>query len=574
MTTQPAVNWKTLVQEDFERLVEVLIHRVHPDPAVVKVIDGRGGDGGKDVDVTLADGRRIIYQLKYFPEGFSGPHVSRRPQIKKSFMSIAADEPYQWVLVSPHKLVPSEWAYLNKLAPEGHLTKVIAWDQARLDSHLAKNPDLVAYLQRTPELERVATLYNQEKAALLDPGKDLVDRVRALQNLSSTVDPYYSLDFQTQGSTIIRTLRAKDPRAFEAHPVSINFSASPSTPALQKVIGWGARETLTLTGDQIRDFSVSGTVLMGDQGIPDEIRFIPADQEPIACTLDTLDDTQARIRRFSGAITHIGRGHEGIVIEALFYETVTAKFWLSADASKPEVKVDLNVSLRPGTSPSLLEKAAHLADLLVTAATIRLLGPKGETYASLSGRQTTERLEFAAEMRALRELAQDVAALADHLQVDLTVPLEPTDLDRVRLRVLRHAFEGKVSIDPVQSGYTVVIPPVAPEGPLADLLAGRAFSGYVRAPAQTVSLAGMELEVPSLSYWHPNLAAVAEPAELALLGERRARGEEVSVQIKGQDGTNLRVYMIDRVLESPTTTPWALEGIQEPEGGLDSLASK
>jgi len=79
-----------------------------------------------------------------------GLKVGRRPQIKKSFTSIEAEQPYQWGLVSPHKLVPSEWAYLSKLAPEGHPTKVIAWDQARLDSHLAKHADLVAYLQRTP----------------------------------------------------------------------------------------------------------------------------------------------------------------------------------------------------------------------------------------------------------------------------------------------------------------------------------------------------------------------------------------------------------------------------------------
>lgn len=565
MTTQPAVNWRSLGQEDFERLVEVLIHRVHPEPATVKVIDGRGGDGGKDVDVTLPDGRRIIYQLKYFPEGFTGPHVGRRPQIKRSFTSIEAEYPYQWVLVSPHKLVPSEWAYLAKLAPEGHPTNVAAWDQARLDSHLAKHPDLVAYLQRTPELERVANLYNQEKAALLDPGKDLVDRVRALQDLASTVDPYYSLDFQTQGSTIIRTLRAKDPRAYEARPVSINFSAAASTPALRNVIGWGTRETVTLTGDQIRDFSVTGTVLMGDFGLPDEIRFIPTIQEPIPCSLDALDDTQARIRRFSGAITHLGRGHEGISIETLFYDTVAMKFWLSADPTKPEVKVDITISLRPGTSPALLEKAAHLADLQVTAAGIRLVGPKGETYASLAGRQTIKELAFAAEMRALRELAEDVSALTDHLKVDLTIPPEPTDLDRVRIRVLRHALEGKVSIDPVQNGFTVVIPPEAPEEPLADLLAGRAFSCYVRSPAQTVSLAGMELEVPELSYWHPNLAAVAEPTQLALLGERRSRGEEISVRIRSRDGTNLRVYMIDRVPGSATVSPWALEGIQEAD---------
>ncbi len=42
---------------------------------------GAGGDGGRDAIVREVDGRTIIYQLKFFPDGFDGKHRERRRQI-------------------------------------------------------------------------------------------------------------------------------------------------------------------------------------------------------------------------------------------------------------------------------------------------------------------------------------------------------------------------------------------------------------------------------------------------------------------------------------------------------------
>ncbi len=60
--------------------------------AEVDVVNGRGGDGGVDVSVTYPDGRLVIYQLKYYPEGMSGGFVGRRDKVKKSFVRAVKEQ--------------------------------------------------------------------------------------------------------------------------------------------------------------------------------------------------------------------------------------------------------------------------------------------------------------------------------------------------------------------------------------------------------------------------------------------------------------------------------------------------
>ena len=73
---------------------------------------------------------------------------------------------FRWVLVSPNKFQPSEWAFVNDLSkrlPAGSATRVMAWDQAGLDSRLSRNTDLVDYLQRGDDLERLIRKESQDR---------------------------------------------------------------------------------------------------------------------------------------------------------------------------------------------------------------------------------------------------------------------------------------------------------------------------------------------------------------------------------------------------------------------------
>lgn len=58
------------------------------------MVNGRGSDGGIDVQVT-GDADLRIFQLKYHPDGFPGSLKDRRTAIKKSFRRAMAHHPVE-----------------------------------------------------------------------------------------------------------------------------------------------------------------------------------------------------------------------------------------------------------------------------------------------------------------------------------------------------------------------------------------------------------------------------------------------------------------------------------------------
>jgi hypothetical protein len=123
------------------------------------------------------------------PEGFSGGWGdSRRPQITKSFKKALEHSPDEWTLVVPRVLTASEDKFVKGLngGQEPPTISVVARDE--LDSWVADNPGLDEYLQRDPNtnLERMARVYNQERAPLLAGMSDVATRVRDLGSVIDT----------------------------------------------------------------------------------------------------------------------------------------------------------------------------------------------------------------------------------------------------------------------------------------------------------------------------------------------------------------------------------------------------
>lgn len=89
-----AIEWDRIRQPAFDRLVEALLHRMFDDSGQVVVVNGRGGDGGIDVQVT-GDADLRIFQLTYHPDGFPGSLKDGRTAIKKSFRWAMAHHPVE-----------------------------------------------------------------------------------------------------------------------------------------------------------------------------------------------------------------------------------------------------------------------------------------------------------------------------------------------------------------------------------------------------------------------------------------------------------------------------------------------
>lgn len=191
-----SIDWDRIGQLRFDRIVEVLITRRYHN-ADVTAVNGRG------IDIEVRQGHRVrIFQLKYFPEGFSGGFArTRRKQIQRSYDKMLEENPYEWVLVVPNNLTSGERTFVNGLGGGSStpLRRVI--DRTGLDDLLVDFPEVDRWAQRnvTTELLENAKTYNQEIAALAGP-EDLAARVRALGAQADSVDPQPRQDHTTSAA--------------------------------------------------------------------------------------------------------------------------------------------------------------------------------------------------------------------------------------------------------------------------------------------------------------------------------------------------------------------------------------
>ena len=89
------IRWDELGPQRYEDMVSVLVSRLHPD---AQRIDGKGGDGGRDVQVVRGQDSQTTdaFELK----SFTGRMTSgRRRQVEHSLKRAATIDPARWSLI-------------------------------------------------------------------------------------------------------------------------------------------------------------------------------------------------------------------------------------------------------------------------------------------------------------------------------------------------------------------------------------------------------------------------------------------------------------------------------------------
>ncbi len=582
---RPVWEWDRLEQHEFDRTVELLLYLKYSAIARVVPLDGRGGDGGIDVFMVNADGHRTIFQLKYFPEGFSGKHKDRREQIKRSLASALKHNPDEWVLVWPSVPHKSDNAFISDLRADNASLTITPWGRTKLDALLVEFPDVINVMRRGEAAIELLTQLREESAALTGGMTDVAQRVAGLKDVIDGSDPHWTLDIATQGKTIIQTLRAKHPQAPEVSPIKVAFTAdldddehAELRATLRRSLDYGVAGEVTLPASTVKNFHIDGPPLVHREPT-DGVQVTwcaPVNTAVEGASIKlVLSDSDGRlVATHIGRALHGGAGGAGASLQVLFHDTVSLTYLLPPQEGGT-CRMDLSYDTGGANGdPTRVRKATQLV-LDLKASTQMDVSFNGTRFfhakaAHTFGRADTD--DWTEHLRDLNGLAVDLESIGRDISADLTIPASMSTQERIWLRCVRLMLEGHVVMSPNVTSFDVTLENADDPG-LRKLLDQPAGQLILTQEPWNPTIADMELNLPDARFWHPNVG-VSDREQVA---ERLRAGEQVSTTIATLDGTTFRLLMPERLKncgEPLNPVAWGLRDIPEKlPKELDALGS-
>lgn len=298
-----SIRWDDLEPQKYEDMVSVLISRLHPD---AQRIDGRGGDGGRDVQIVNEQDNSIseAFQLKSFT-GRMGP--TQRKQMANSLKRAVALNPARWTLVVPIDPTPGEDEWFRDLGKDYSFPT--RWlGKTWLDGKMSVFPDIRRYFLEGAKDEVYCRLREiREEQARVTEVHDAVVRLRTLRDRLNEIDPHYRYELSTGQAAansklmdVVLSVGFGDMRvdiypkyrgASQDRPITItaNVVVDPDG-EIQKALDYGLGATIP--PHLISSLVVDAPAGLGGSFTGYEIDFLPTDimlEDHVTLMLDVID---------------------------------------------------------------------------------------------------------------------------------------------------------------------------------------------------------------------------------------------------------------------------------------------
>ncbi|MGW6882644.1 hypothetical protein ACWGEU_20555 [Streptomyces goshikiensis] len=557
------IEWNHIEQPRFDRIVEALVHRLYADRADVKVVNGRGGDGGIDIKVTLPDRVRIL-QLKCYTDGFPGSYKGRRASIKKSFKDALVHDPDEWILVVPCTLSPSEDAFVMGLPNGAGRPKVRVWNRAWLDDKLAAQADLRDHFLRE-DLREAAKDYGAELAFLAGGSDDVGDRMEALGQRIDRLDPHWSLDVAYRNGIVEQTLRPKHPRAQQVSPIAFRLQGSLEdadpglAAAVKRVVGFGAAEELILPPSAVRKLSVEGPDWLRIGSENAEVRMTPVSPAPgqgATAELTFLDGAGAVQGVYEGTVRALGEGSAGQSIDLDFAGSRVAIYHPSqGGGTTVECGIDL-----AGLSCADALQALDFYERIMAGSAFRLRLDGLDMAAGSFPAAGFDADDHEAFTR-LRMTVEDLDVVQKHCRFRFPVPADVRIDERAFLRIGRLLVDGLCVASPFMTTFSMELS--GQDSPfLRDLVTSDDVS-HRETVDYAVQFAGRELPIGPVAVFHPRVHVEHPELVLQALEEGRAEGHQLTLRPADNEEYRLYFPQPDDTTDLNTLTPTPL-GIPAP----------
>ena len=323
-----SIRWNDLDPQRYENMVSVLLSRLNPD---AQRIDGKGGDGGRDVQIVSGENDQITeaFELKSFTGRMNN---SRRKQVEHSLNRAAELGPARWSLVVPIDPTPGEERWFRQLGG-GYCFPTIWLGKTWLDEKMSAYPDIRRYFLEgaKDEVYRLLLELREEQARVTDV-LDVVGRSRTLHARLNEIDPHYRYELSTETTAtnirptdVVLSVNFGDVRidvypkysgAVKDRPITINVKliVGPEDDLVQNALNYGL--AITIPPRMISNVTVDAPLGLGGSftgGVVDILSTSKSLDEPITLALDIVDGNRLVVS-CPNRITERTRGLKGSIL--------------------------------------------------------------------------------------------------------------------------------------------------------------------------------------------------------------------------------------------------------------------
>jgi hypothetical protein len=568
--------WDRLDEDTFNKSVEALLVEEYTGGGLrAQAINGRGGDEGIDIDVRVERTGQLthIFQLKHFPEGFSGGFRKRRDQIKKSFEdAMEQHQPPAWTLAFPKNPTLPERKFVFGLGG-GRKVRIRIMGAAELDGLLSKHPHIESYLSRNEAVE-VLRAINRPEAALVKPGDLHAEMARIQKGLDARSQYWRPVATFRPDGTYVETLHAKREDAFEREPLSITVDAEfgPGDEDLRKQfmdkMKYGGSGTIVLPERVIKEFRKIGPEWFAETSSGGEVHIGDAGESVTESIKAELYDADGIfLGQLSGTTKVIDRGYGGGTIENTFLGGLDLR-WRFSDTFEEGGSVALDFDIA-GATPREVRQALRFLEKLQPDTEIRLtVAGRPTIRVSLSDSINVD------PVHALMELVDDLCIIEDKLDVTFRFTAEGADhTDRVWARAVVSMLDGKPVALPFRNSVTVTLSGTKDEG--FERLLDKGIAIVVSHPEWALELFGATLRLGEVRLYTHHAVVPDRRKIVAAFEAGTAAG--MKLNLRPVDEQPFVMYAPAYMSKDPDavvkTYPWGLTGIPEhPE--YDALPNR
>ncbi len=362
------IQWNDFEPQGYEDMVSVLLSRLHPN---AQRIDGKGGDGGRDVQIV--DGHDGPITRAFELKSFTGRmDTGRRSQVKSSLKRAASLEPARWTLVVPIDPTPGEEDWFRKLS-KSYSFPIEWYGKTWLDEKMSAFPDIQRYFLEGTNDEVVGLLRElQKEQAIVTDVSDAMGRLRRLRERLNEIDPHYRYELSTgreaadgRPTDVVFAVGFCDMRvdvypkylgATKDRPITVNVKILVDTDdeVVLNALNYGLEATIP--PHMVDSLTVDAPLGLAGDFTEAELTIIPINSldEPFTLILDIMDgDTVLAsmpvhlTERTSGlrGSTLTGADSTGWLQARIKVNVETkgleAKFWLTPQSTVPEALLPL-----------------------------------------------------------------------------------------------------------------------------------------------------------------------------------------------------------------------------------------